>query len=249
MPPLPPARTMGTSPEGAGRAESLARARVAAVWAMSSTASALEDLEAFGAGQRLVPGLHAGVAVGDALDVEAGPDLVVGGEEPVGVRDEDPTAAVADADLDLGDGVAGGTGGVVGSREELELAGLVDAAGKGAIAAVVAGERAERDGAGRVARPRGRRRRRPGPRPGGRARRGRRCGQNPVVSPSTTRMPAPRERPEESSSIRRSSRTAPDVTASSAKTSAMSPPACRAVDRTRSSTSGSMRAVSVTAVS
>ena len=37
MPPLPPASTIGTSPEGAGRAESLVRARAAAVRAMSST--------------------------------------------------------------------------------------------------------------------------------------------------------------------------------------------------------------------
>ena len=148
MPPLPPARTMGTSPEGAGRAESLVRARAAAVRATSSTRVALEDLEALGAGERLVAGLHAGVAVGDAQDVEAGPDLVVRGEEAVGVRDEDPAAAVADADLDLGDGVAGGAGGVVGPGEELELAGLVDGRREGALAAVVAGERAEGDGAG-----------------------------------------------------------------------------------------------------
>ena len=50
----------------------------------------------------------------------------------------------------------------------------------------------------------------------------------PVVSPSTTRIPAPRDRPEESSSTRRSSSRALDVTASSAKTSAMSPPPTRA---------------------
>ena len=37
MPPLPPASTMGTSPEGAGRADSLANARAAATSAMSST--------------------------------------------------------------------------------------------------------------------------------------------------------------------------------------------------------------------
>ena len=81
-------------------------------------------------------------------DAEAIADLVVGGEETVGVRDEDAAAAVADADLDLGDGVAGGAGGVVGPGEEFELARLVDVARKGALAAVVTGERAERDGAG-----------------------------------------------------------------------------------------------------
>ena len=71
----------------------------------------------------------------------------------------------------------------------------------------------------------------------------------PVVSPSTTRIPAPRDRPDESSSTRRSSSMALADMASSANTSAMSPPPSNAVDSTRSSTSGSMRAVSVTAVS
>ena len=39
MPPLPPASTTGTSPEGAGRADSLVRARSAAVRASSSTST------------------------------------------------------------------------------------------------------------------------------------------------------------------------------------------------------------------
>ena len=142
---------MGTSPEGAGRAESLARARRGGRVGDVLDAMAVEDLEALGAGERLVAGLHAGVAVGDALDVEAGPDLVVGGEEAVGVRDEDAAAAVADADLDLGDASPAATGGVVGPGEELELAGLVDGVGEGALAPVVGGEGAEGDGAGAVA--------------------------------------------------------------------------------------------------
>ncbi len=37
MPPLPPARTTGSSPEGAGRADSLDSARLAASSASSST--------------------------------------------------------------------------------------------------------------------------------------------------------------------------------------------------------------------
>ena len=37
MPPLPPASTTGSSPDGAGRADSLDSARLAASWASSST--------------------------------------------------------------------------------------------------------------------------------------------------------------------------------------------------------------------
>src|SRR5580698_2613386 len=69
---------------------------------------------------------------------------------------------------------------------------------------------------------------------------------NPVVSPTTTRMPAPRERPEESSSILRSSSVALPETLSSANTSAMSPPRSNADDSTRCSTSPSIKEVSVT---
>ena len=69
---------------------------------------------------------------------------------------------------------------------------------------------------------------------------------NPVVSPATTRMPAPRERPDESSSTRRSSSMALADVASSAKTSAMSPPWASAAERTLCSTPGSIREVSVT---
>ncbi len=39
IPPLPPASTTGTSPDGAGRAESFDRARLAAVRASSSTSA------------------------------------------------------------------------------------------------------------------------------------------------------------------------------------------------------------------
>ena len=51
---------------------------------------------------------------------------------------------------------------------------------------------------------------------------------NPVVSPDTTRMPAPRLRPDTSSSIRPSSSTAEDDRRSSTKISASSPPVRRA---------------------
>ena len=92
MPPLPPASTTGTSPEGAGRADNLTSARAAARCRDVLDAVALEDLEAFGAGQRLVAGLHARVAVGDAGDVEARADLVVLGQQALGVGDQDAGA-------------------------------------------------------------------------------------------------------------------------------------------------------------
>ena len=62
--------------------------------------------------------------------------------------------------------------------EELELAGLVDAAREGALAAVVVGDGAEGDRARASAALGGRRRRRPGRRRPGPARRGRRCGRS-----------------------------------------------------------------------
>ena len=79
---------MGTSPEGAGRAESLVRARAAARSASLLDGMAVEDLVPLRTGQRLVPGLHARVAVGDAGHVEPGPYLVVLGQQAVGVGDE-----------------------------------------------------------------------------------------------------------------------------------------------------------------
>ena len=125
MPPLPPASTTGSSPEGAGRASSLAIARAAAIPASSSTGDPIEQLESLGPGHALEPGLHPGVAGGHAAHVEPGPDLVVLGEQPLGVGDQHPPATVAVADLDLGDRAAGRAGRVVGSRQELELGRLV----------------------------------------------------------------------------------------------------------------------------
>src|SRR5271166_74698 len=58
----------------------------------------------------------------------------------------------------------------------------------------------------------------------------------PVVSPETTLIPAPRSRPDESSSTLPSSRLAPEDDRSSAKTSANSPPRRSASDSTCSST-------------
>ena len=56
---------------------------------------------------------------------------------------------------------------------------------------------------------------------------------NPVVSPTTTRMPAPRSRPETTSSTRPSSRIADDDRLSSAKISAKSAPVRIATERVR----------------
>ncbi len=143
MPPLPPASTIGTSPDGAGRADSLANARAAASLGDVLHPVALEDLVPLGAGQRLVAGLHPGVAVGHARDVEARPDLLVLGEQAVRVGDEDAAPAVAAADLHLGDGVAGGTGGLVGPGEQLELARLVHRVRGRAVAPPVGRQRVE----------------------------------------------------------------------------------------------------------
>ena len=63
---------------------------------------------------------------------------------------------------------------------------------------------------------------------------------NPVVSPRTTRMPAPRSRPETSSSTRPSSYRALDERRSSTKTSAKSPPLRSASSRVDRRTSVSI---------
>ena len=59
----------------------------------------------------------------------------------------------------------------------------------------------------------------------------------------------PRSRPEDSSSMRRSSRMAELICRSSAKTSAMSPPLTREAERTRSSTSDSISGGALTPAS
>ena len=82
----------------------------------------VEQLEADGAAERLVAGLHAGVARGHRHDREQRAHLVVLGEQAVAVGDEDAPAAVAVAGGDLGDGRAGAAGGGVGSAEEVDLA-------------------------------------------------------------------------------------------------------------------------------
>ena len=151
MPPLPPASTMGTSPEGAGRADSLASARAAARRGDVLHRVAFEDLEAFGPRQGLEARLHPRVAVGHTHDVEARADLVVVGEQPVRVGDEQTAPTVPAAHLHLGDGASRSPGRLVGPRQQLELAGLVHRLGRRAVTPVVHRRRAERDGPHRSA--------------------------------------------------------------------------------------------------
>ena len=87
---------------------------------------AVEELEADGAAERLVAGLHAGVARGDRHHGEQRAHLVVLGEQAVAVGDEDAAPAVAVARGDLGDGRPGAAGGGVGPAQQLDLAGLGD---------------------------------------------------------------------------------------------------------------------------
>ena len=248
MPPLPPASTMGTSPDGAGRADSLASARRLPSAAISSTAVALEDLEALGEGQGLEARLHARVADRHTDDVEPCADLIVRASSPSELATStrrrlspQPTctwvmappvpraASSARVSSSILRALSTASGGVRSRRS------CTDAGPSATV---------------RTAAP-------PAPPPppphaaaaSSPASLRSAVWAKPVVSPSTTRIPAPRDRPEESSSTLRSSSMALAVAVSSANTSARSPPPTRAADRTRSSTSESMRVVSVTAVS
>ncbi len=142
-------------------------------------AMTLEDLVPLGAGQGLEAGLHPGIAVGHARDAEPRPDLLVLGQQALRVGDEDAPAAVATADLHLGDGVPGGAGGLVGPGEQLELAPLVHRVGR------ACGRPARATPPGPAPRcaprchPAGPPRPPPGRRPGAPPRSGRPCGQNP----------------------------------------------------------------------
>ena len=90
-------------PLGAGRAPSLVSAWRAASRASSSTSivSNISNPTVWPALWK--PGLHAGVAVGDDTDTYGLPDLLVGGQQAIGVGDHDPLAAVAVAGADLDD--------------------------------------------------------------------------------------------------------------------------------------------------
>ena len=78
---------------------------------------------------RLVAGLHAGVAARDGRDPEEGLDLVVLGEEAVGVRDEDAAPAVGVRGRHLHDRGALSSPGRVGPLQQLDLHRLGDRLG------------------------------------------------------------------------------------------------------------------------
>ena len=86
--------TTGIRPDGAGTASSNVSAVFAGLPADVLGRKGVEELEAHRAAGRVVPGLHSGVAGGDALHRHARADPVVVGDESVGVRDEDAAAGV-----------------------------------------------------------------------------------------------------------------------------------------------------------
>ena len=195
---------------------------------------AVEQLEADRAAERLVAGLHAGVAGGHGRHHEQRADLVVGGQQAVAVGHQDLAAGVAVAGPHLADRAALGPGGLVGPAQQLDLGALGhglgqdgDLVGPGRrrwrvsatsrtpppperAAAAAASAAVRRPSSDRSA-----------------------VWAKPVVSPTTTRMPAPRSRPEDSSSTRPSSSMADDDRLSSTNTSAKSPPVRRAAARVR----------------
>ena len=122
--------TTGSVPEGAGRAASLVMARRAGGAGDVLDLVAVEQLEPDGAPQRLVSGLHAGVAEGHRRHHEQGADLVVLGQQAVAVGHQDPAAGIAVAGPDLADRAALGPGGLVGPAEQVDLGALGDRLGE-----------------------------------------------------------------------------------------------------------------------
>ena len=116
--------TTGIWPLGAGRAFSLVRARCAARGRQLVDVVEVEQLEAHRVADALPTGLHAGVAGGHARHGEERLHLVVAGQQPVAVGDQDAAPAVAVAGRHLADGAALGAGDLVGPGEQLDLAGL-----------------------------------------------------------------------------------------------------------------------------
>ena len=177
-PPLPRWMTTGSEPLGAGRAPSLVSAWRAASRRQVARVEAVEHLVAVGAAHALVAGLHPGVATGDRADPHHRPHLLVGGQDAVGVGDEDPLARVGVAGRHLDDRPTGRACRVVDAAQQ------GDAIGLGHLVRVAlhrADAVARRVASGRSPAPRRRpgwrRPRRPRRRPAGRARTGRRCGR------------------------------------------------------------------------
>ena len=90
----------------------------------------VEQLPADRAPDRLVAGLHAGVADGDALHREQGLDLIVLGQHAVAVGDQDAAPAVGDTSGDLVDGASPPTVPLSSARvSSATLAGFLDVLG------------------------------------------------------------------------------------------------------------------------
>ena len=166
----------------------------------------VEDLEPDRVAHRLEAGLHAGVAVGDGADAQQAADDLVVGEQAVAVGDEHPLAAVAVAGRHLHDRRAGGAGGVVDAAQQLDLVGLGDLV---RVALDVVDARSPFDGVRATVRVPPPPRRAAAAAASAAARRPRSVRSlvwaKPVVSPATTRMPAPRSRPLVTCSTRPSS--------------------------------------------
>ena len=157
---------------------------------------------------------------------EPGPGLVVAGQQPLGVGDQDPPAAVAVAGLDLADGAARRPGRLVGPLQQLEVSALEP----------VRRRRPSPRRPGRPIRQRADVDRRVPPPPlrataeaASAARSRPRSDRSavwakPVVSPVTTRMPAPRSGPTTAPRPGRRRAVADEFDRSSANTSANSPP-------------------------
>ncbi len=203
----------------------------------------VEQLEAHRAAGRLVAGLHAGVAGRDALHHHPRAHLVVVGEQAVGVGNLDAAVRVGVRRGDRRDRAWPCSRAAASARrEQLDLARLLDRLGRDEVVAPARGGR--RPARARLcARRRHRRAPRPPPRrsrPRGLRASGRAVCAKPVVSPRTTRSPAPRSRPETSSSTRPSSNRALDERRSSTNTSAKSPPPRNARSSVACSTSWSI---------
>ena len=165
-----------------------------------------EQLEADRAAGRLETRLHSRVAGRHALHHEAGAHLVIGRVQSVAVGHQDAPAAVGVRRAHLADRAALGARGRVGPLEQLDLARLRH----------VAGILRDRMGLPVGARFSATSRTPPPPlRAAAAAASAAACSPasersavwaKPVVSPRTTRMPAPRSRPDVSSSTRPSSR-------------------------------------------
>ena len=130
-PPPPLLITTGNRPDGAGRARSFEQRALRRRAGELLDVVAVEQLEADRVPDRLVAGLHAGVAARDCAHAEQRLDLIVLGEQAVAVRDEDAAPAVAVRGRHLHDRRARGPSRGVGALQQLDLDGLRDGLGRG----------------------------------------------------------------------------------------------------------------------